>query len=198
MGEERRRYFRIKDSIEIGYRLLTDAEKEDPSSLLGTGDTLDSLENDLVMELMHLQNKHPETARVIELLNRKLDMIHHMMDVESRVDMTREYQARFIDLSACGAAFPVSKELPSGSMVLLQINLSAPFRTVRAIAKVVGCGKMQKPIDGDSHMLRLSFYEIHDNDQEMLIQYLMKRQVLELKARREAREHDELEGDAET
>lgn len=188
MDDERRRYFRIQDTIEIGYRPLTEEEREDPDALLGMGEELDGVEKELARLLIQAQSRHPDISRILELLNRKIDYVHHALAKNRRMDMTREYELRQVDVSGCGAAIPVSEHYSHNDLLLLQFNLPAPFRAVRTIAKVVSCKPLKVPRDMLDHMVRVEFEHMLDSDQEILIQYLMKRQVLELKARREARE----------
>ena len=188
MSEERRRYFRVQDTIELGYRPLGEEEMQDPESLLGKGELLESVEKELAMLLIQMQARHPDVIRALELMNRKIDIIHHSVDRNSRLDMTSEYEIRHVDISGCGAAFPVGEHFEPGDHILLQVNLPAPFRSVRAVAKVVSCKALANPTGYFNDMIRVEFAHILDKDQELLIQYLMKRQVLELKARREARE----------
>ncbi len=190
MDDERRRYFRIQDTIEIGFRTLTEEEREDPDALLGRGEELDGVEKELARLLIQVQSKHPDFSRIVELLNRKIDFLHHSLAKTSRMDMTREYELRLVDISGCGAAIPVTGRHGHGDLLLLQFNLPAPFRPVRTIAKVVSCKPLKTPRDLLDHMVRVEFDHIMESDQEILIQYLMKRQVLELKARREARERN--------
>lgn len=188
MDKERRRYFRIQDTIELGFRVLSAEEAADPDALLGKGEQLDTVEKELAMLLIQLQAKHPDLSRVFELINRKIDFVHHELEHSGRVDMTREYEARQVDISGCGAAFPVAESLEKDEHLLLQINLPAPYRSVRTVASVISCKPMSSPQGALDKMVRVEFEHIADNDQEILIQYLMKRQVLELKARREARD----------
>ncbi len=188
MDRERRRYFRIQDTIEIGYRALTEEELEEPEMLLGRGEELDGVEKELARLLIQAQSKHPDLYRILELLNRKIDFVHHSLAKSSRMDMTREYEIRQVDISGCGAAIPVAEHYSHGDLLLLQFNLPAPFRAVRSVGAVVSCKPMSNPQALLDRMVRVEFEHILESDQEILIQYLMKRQVLELKARREARD----------
>ncbi len=189
MTDERRKYFRVQDTIELGFRRLETEELADPEMLLGKGEELDNVEKELAMLMINLQSKHADLLRVLELLNRKIDFVHHSVDHGgSRLDMTHEYEMRQVDISGCGAAFPVADHLAADEKILLQINLPAPYRSVRAIARVISCKTMQKEAGVLNHMVRVDFDHMIENDQEILIQYLMKRQVLELKARRKARD----------
>lgn len=188
MVDERRRYFRIQDTIELGYRLLTAEELEEPEALLGRGELLDGVEKEIATLLLQFQSRHPDMVRILELLNRKVDLVHHMIEQEKRLDMTHEYEIRQVDISGCGAAFPVEDAYRAGDLLLVQIILPAPFRPVRVIASIVSCKPLQKPLERMRHMARVEFTHMLEKDQELLIQYLMKRQVTELKARREARD----------
>ncbi len=175
MEVERRRYFRINDTVKLSYRQLDKRGKsleDDNFDLIA--------EQDRRMETLisELKNENPKMIELIALLNQKLERLSPFEQHENTV---LAYRAREVNMSACGLAF--SEEIPVaiGSQLILYLVLANGLKlTLRGL--VVGCQLEREYTieDGDRYNWRVDFINLTEKDQELLIQNVVQRQSVQL------------------
>lgn len=189
MTEERRRYFRIDDSMGIAYRRLGKEEAkvfaQQSREQGGNFDFAANFDNRIQTLLDACRIQSPLAAELIDLMNKKLNFAIQQMDVDSELMHQIAYTLRKVNVSACGMAFDCDESLDAGQMLQLDIKLYPSELQVVAMAAVVECSKLATEDDTSSHFVRLNFVEINSHDQELLIQHIVKRQSLLLKQRRQ-------------
>ncbi len=129
----------------------------------------------------------PIAAELLDLLNKKLNFVIQQMDVDAELMHKIAYTLRQVNVSACGIAFSNEEMLKQGQLLKLDIMLQPRELHVVAMAEVVDSTAMApEEIDGDRRcFVRLNFTEINPNDQELLIQHMVKKQSEQLKLRRQ-------------
>ncbi|MDG9670717.1 hypothetical protein ONV78_23470 [Hahella sp. CR1] len=188
--DERRRFFRISDTVGLAYRVLQRgeaAEKESSESHVSSASLL-TLENDISKALESMRAANAGLAHMLELFNRKINLA---LTLENRSDgvWSEPRRAKRVNLSACGIAFPVEDHLDVGvtlqlHMILYPSNISMSLR-----ALVIACDKPRADDeDKDGFVLRADFTDIEEQNQEILIQHVLKCQTRQLRERREEKE----------
>jgi len=176
--EERRRFFRITDTLGVAWRTLTEEELGDNDILLNRPvdvySMLGSLENKITHKLGQFRIKDPLTAELIELLNQKLNCIANQMEAESVLVQKLAHRMQEVNISACGVGFLVDEQLVIGQTLVLDLALRPSNVHVTCYGKVVGC---EAASEGEGFYVRLEFCDIDEADQELLIQHIVKRQV---------------------
>lgn len=173
MSQERRRFFRINDHINISYESITAEEVTAEQKRILAGDqSVDLITNfdnriNTLLEQCRIQN--PVIAELFDLTNKKLNFIVQQMEIDSNLMREVAYSMRQVNISACGIAFAIDRGFPEGSY--LKVFLSLAGVQIGLICRVVSC----EAEDGE-YFIRLDFFAINAQDQEYLIQYVVKRQ----------------------
>ena len=195
MKQERRRFFRIDDIVGVCYRRLGPEEARVFAAKArehgGNFDYAANFDNRIQTLLDSCRIQTPVAAELLDLLNKKLNFVMRQMDIEAGLLQQIAYELKQVNISACGMAFANDEYLDRGEMLQLDILLKPGDLQVVALAEVVASEPLEpEPADGDRQwFLRLNFVELNPNDQELLIQHVVKRQSAALKARRQAQQN---------
>ena len=194
MSEERRRYFRIDDSMGVSYRKLGSEEaKAFVQQAREHGDNFDyaaNFDNRIESLLESCKIQSPMAAELIGLMNKKLNFVISQMDVDSDLMQKIAYTLREVNVSACGMAFANEEEMQKGQQLQLDILLHPSELHIVAMAEVVACSPLAVDDAKDKLccFIRLNLTQINSHDQELLIQHIVKRQSALLKQRRNERD----------
>lgn len=188
-NQERRRYFRIVDQVAISYRRLSEEENvargvgiNSPAALIV------QLENQISASLETLRSVQPQVHELLELFNRKINLVLALDDSISETDSEQLKRAQQVNISACGIAFPSYEQLEPNDKILLDLTLFPSNVCLKMVAVVIGNERLAEPIGDDAYIIRADFLDISSNEQEVLVQHIIKRQTLQLKERRESRQ----------
>lgn len=187
--QERRRYFRIVDQVAISYRLLS--EEEGDTSGLGVSSPaalIVQLENQISSSLETLRSSQPQVHEILELFNRKINLVLALDDSVSESVSDQQKRAQQVNISACGIAFPSNEQLSPNDKILLDLTLFPSNVCLKMVAVVIGSELLKEPIGDDAYLIRADFLNISSNEQEVLVQHVIKRQTMQLKERRESRQ----------
>lgn len=168
MHEERRRYFRINDTVDLSYRVTFDPEgNDDPTFEL-------IAEQDRRMEMLIAEQKHhhPELIELIALLNQKIERLTHL-DKQSKT--TIAFKARKVSLSACGLALEEHEPLALGAQLQLYLAV-APNIRLEIEGMLIDC----QPAESGHFTWRIDFVHLTPATEERLIQHVVQRQSAQL------------------
>ncbi|MFD2229307.1 hypothetical protein [Alkalimarinus sediminis] len=188
-NQERRRYFRIVDQVAISYRLLS--EEEGAATGVGINSPaalIVQLENQISASLETLRSVQPQVHELLELFNRKINLVLSLDESISQPESEQQKRSQQVNISACGIAFPSHEQLRPNDKILLDLTLFPSNVCLKLAAAVISSEPLPEPIGEDAYMIRADFVDITTNEQEVLVQHVIKRQTLQLKERREARQ----------
>lgn len=189
MVDERRRFFRIDDTVGISYRVLTDEELL--SRAKGEGHPLDafgmiaSYESRIENGLSQLRVRDPEVAAVLENINKKMNCVINQLEVESHLVQRIAHKVQEVNISACGLAFMADDAIDVGRVMSLNLMLRPTNLHISTYGTVIDCDA--QPGDGGFYV-RVNFQDMDPADQEVLIQHIVKRQGTLLRGVREEAE----------
>lgn len=191
----RRRFFRIVDSLGVSYKVITEAEvngSEGETEELSQPfvDTFSVMKNYNDVLNAALENIHPrdsDVATALEQLNNKFDAILMMLELDSLVTQRACHKVEEASISASGIAFPVEEKLTEGTFLALDLLLRPSSNHIGAIGKVISCDKLQ---DEEVYFLRVEFTEMSEKDRESLIQHIVQRQGVLLREIKEDMEEE--------
>jgi c-di-GMP-binding flagellar brake protein YcgR len=166
MNDDRRRYFRLNDTLALAYRVLT-PESEAPS----LEDPLQAQIQTCMAQLAHTQ---PALVELLELLDQKWTRALQLRD-----PVAQPLKTHSVNISACGLAFVHQQALPVGTQLRLDIQLLPDTAPLQAQASVLACD----PCLG-GYCWRLVYTCISHEASERLIQHLLKRQREQIQATR--------------
>lgn len=189
MTEERRRYFRIDDTLGVSFRRLTPEEiasfAERAGQHGGNFDLASNFDNRIQTLLDACRIQNPVAAEILDLMNKKLNVVLRQLDVDSELLQSIAYELKQVNVSACGLAFSCGERFNRGDILQLDLLLKPADLHVVSMAEVVACEAVENDDSEQAEFfLRVNFVELNSNDQELLIQHVVKRQSKLLKDRR--------------
>lgn len=191
----RRRFFRIVDSLGVSYKVMTEAElngaggeSDEPSKpFVDTFSVMKNYNEALSSALENIYPRDPDVASAIEQLNNKFDAILMMLELDSLVTQRACHKVEEASISASGIAFPVEEQLNEGTFLALDLLLRPSPNHIGAIGKVISCDKLQ---DQNVYYLRVEFTEMSEPDKERLIQHIVQRQGVLLRELKDEMEEE--------
>ncbi|HUH37807.1 MAG TPA: PilZ domain-containing protein [Spongiibacteraceae bacterium] len=180
--QERRRFFRVTDSVGVALQPIGDAEAQALAERIQGGlaglDYVSHFDNRIHALLDALKLQNPVAAELLDLLNKKLDCVIAQADID--VEQLRQvaYNLREVNISACGVALACDPPLAVGQHLQMELVLNPSQAQLTVLGLVVA---------SDSHaqgcFCRIDFVAISNADQELLIQHVVRRQSKVLKQR---------------
>ncbi|MFT5117640.1 MAG: hypothetical protein ACI9NY_001171 [Kiritimatiellia bacterium] len=185
-GDNRRRFFRIIDALGVSYRVMSGKEStansDEDEGAVQFVDTL-SVMNDyntlIQSSLEKIKTKDEHAAIAIEQLNKKVDTILMMLELDSLITQRACHRVEEASISASGIAFPIEESLQSNTYLALDLLLRPSSKHVNAVGKVIACDRLSAE---SLYYLRVEFTEMMDKDREILIQHIVQRQGTLLRA----------------
>jgi len=192
---ERRRYFRIEDTVIIHYEVLSEEEAVQKEAELKQinlkiPDRLRDTERELQLLIDKLRVQNPHFASAIELLNVKFNVLKQSQPERFVRGHGIEESVKEVSISACGIAFVSETHLKLGHMVFLDITLLPTDVHIMTLATVVACDTLTDEKSVNSWALRLDFHNLPPDDEEMLVQHIVKRQGRLIQAEKRTRSDD--------
>ncbi|MDA0822726.1 MAG: PilZ domain-containing protein [Proteobacteria bacterium] len=193
MSTERRKYFRIQDSALVKYRVIQSdkLEAERRSVHLNqikaenTRAALFGLETHLQEVFEKVRHSNQPIVEALELINRKINLLERIVSIEHAVPGSDEYlehEPKEINLSGGGMAITAECVLAVGANLAIDLVLLPSNDPMRVFGRVVSTRK----IDGNQHVISIVFEEIRPDDQDRLIQHILRRQSEQLRLARQA------------
>lgn len=185
MNDERRRYFRIDETMGVSYRVLSEAEAKVfvKQSKTGEIDYAANFDNRIQTLLDACRIQAPIAAELIDLVNKKLNFVIHQMDIDTHLMQQVAFSLQTVNVSACGMAFHCEDNLTLGKKLQIELSLHPGELRVTSLAQVVACGPALEGSDL-AYFVRVEFQQMTNYDQELLIQHIVKGQSLQLKKQR--------------
>ncbi len=181
MTDERRRYFRINDTIGITYHVLK-GEELSVSKGVHAPDILELVsKQDQRIEqlLLEIAEDNPKVAELVTVFNQKIERIVTQLVIESNLVDRIAHRIKEANISACGVAFHNHEGISEGARLKMELTLYPSEKIVTVQAIVVDC----EP-EGDEWYWRVDFYDMSETLQEVLIQHVVVSQGHQLKKMR--------------
>jgi len=193
MTNERRKYFRIKDTALVMYRVIQDSmlEAERRNVYLNqvkrenARAALFGLETRFQDLVDTLRGRDPHLSEALEVLNRKINLLERVAATEQAaagIDDQFEHEPKEIDLSGGGMAIKADCPLAVGSHLAIDLVLLPDNEPMRIFGSVVET----RQSEDKTFTISIAFEEIRQEDQDRLIQHVLRRQSHGLRARRES------------
>ncbi|MCY0967207.1 hypothetical protein [Parathalassolituus penaei] len=179
---ERRRYFRLDDQLLLAFMPI-EASKAEVKPLT-RDEAMERMEIEIDSLLSQLRSREPATARLLELLNQKINQFssHQRLDLK---DMPEQVLTH-VNLSACGIRFLTHNNLADQTHLRLHITLLPSNTPLCLIARIVAVEhnplSAENP-DTEPWLIRATFEPILESDEEQLIHHMLRLQSRQLAAR---------------
>jgi c-di-GMP-binding flagellar brake protein YcgR len=190
---ERRTFFRVDDSVSLSYHQVSEKEMDErmdrvEMELEGNFTVMSSIAsiNQNMAGIMHrIEGDEPDIAEYLKAINTKIEILGRAL-LSKDSDLV-EQPAQPVNLSASGMAFYSSEPLEKGALLELRLLLMPSFTGIITFGEVVGSDSVDDA-EGYSFFIRLNFIHMRENDRDLLIRHVIKRQGEYLRKRRENRE----------
>lgn len=184
-GSDRRRFFRIDDRLQIGIARLQDVQDAERHGAGGRGNVLLDIDRRITAIVASARLQAPAVAELAELLNRKLNHVIDTLRLNEEIAHRASFREFDVSLSACGLGFALQDYYEPDTWLVVDLMLPPREDYLRVVARVVRCLEQ----NNGAWLLHLEFAEIPEDDQEELIQYILRRQSAYLHGLREKRDY---------
>lgn len=198
--ENRRRFFRIDDAVRLSYRVLDRQQLADGVTRLSEGlggsfalmASLGAITHRMSVQLRHIEQQNPDIGQYLRSLDQKIDAVARALLLQD-ADLPAESEEP-VSLSAGGLAIPVRECLSSGTPLEVRLLLLPSLAGILAFGTVVECSVPPAESDypSESRLMRVDFTHIRDEDRDLLIKHMLRRQGERLRQAREAADSREL------
>jgi len=202
-NDERRRFFRIEDSVRLNIRAVPSEELAhyvenlehrvvDSFTLMAT---LEALSQQVAASLRRIEAKTPDVADYLKTLDKKLDLIAQAFLAEG-VDLVNQ-PARAANLSASGMSVHSHDLFESGQALEIKMLLLPSYTGIVTYGTVMECIRPDG-IEADPaypYQLRIDFSFMRDEDRDALIRHVLLKQAEGLRRRHEQHGHDDTASD---
>lgn len=190
-NEERRRFFRIDDDINLYYRVIDAKSVNDMShvrpDILGScslSTALDMLTQEAKVTMRRIESRDPEIADYLKVLNNKIDLIAQALVLQG-ADFG-EKKPRNVNLSASGLAFDNEEALNIGDYLEIKMVLSSLVAVILVYARVVYCKEnADQQYNKLPFLISVDYVNIQEQDRELLIRHIVRRQMQQIRESRE-------------
>lgn len=195
--DERREYFRIDDSLRLGYREIDPGTLERRIEVLEKGQegeftllsSLAAVTQEMSGTLHLIESAQRDIAAYLKSIDRKIEILGRAFLTRSSELFDQPVQS--VNLSATGICFEVASPLQAGAVLELRILLTPSYSGILCYAEVIAC---EADADGERegrYSLRTRFLYLRDADRDLLIQHVIQRQGEEIRKARRRREQEQ-------
>ena len=194
LEDERRRFFRIEDLVHLTYRVIDDEELSEKAQMLEKGmleqfmvmSSLSAITTEMAATFRKIEVGDPDVAAYLKALDKKIDLVGKAIMLDE-VSAT-ENKAAAVNLSASGIAFHTNEVIPTGTHVELKMMLLPSYTGIMTFGEVVGNDSISNDAEYQNQV-RIDFTHLRDEDRDMLIKHVIRKQGDMLRERRAAREN---------
>jgi len=184
--EEKRRYYRIDDSVSLSYKAISEADLDDAIALskVDSGrrqkllSSLAELDGRINSLLLDIDDQLPEVASVLKLLNRKIHIVGQMSDSaeSSGQEDVIPRPTHKISLSASGVSFHAPASVRVHDCLELSLTLFPEYYFIKAFGRVVSCRDALPSSPDFNKLVAVDFVFLDDDDQDYIMSHVLKKQ----------------------
>jgi hypothetical protein len=195
-SDERRRYFRIDDSVNLSLSPVPEGEldarlkrlQQDAAGSFGLMGGLTAIDQQVSACLRRIEGKEPDVADYLKAMDRKLNLLVRAFLAEE-LDVS-DKPPRAVNLSAGGLSVHSREPFDAGTVLEIQMLMLPSYTGILAYGTVVECAEPDaaQAEPGYPYLLRIDFSFMRDVDRDVLIRHVLLKQAEWLRERRVARE----------
>jgi len=190
-AEERRRFFRIDDEVNLFYQKVDEKMVLEPSHLsdnilsnCSLSAALEMVSQDSAQLLYRLERNQPDVADYLRLIDTKIDLLAQAIMLQG--GEFKENNTRNANLSAAGIAFEVEQKLETGDYLEIKMLLVHCMAIIVAYGKVVYCKDSQSGDSEYPYLVGVDYVNMKDQDRELLIKHVVKKQLQQIRDKKES------------
>lgn len=188
--EEKRRYFRVNDTINLLHKVIDEKAlnslshvSNDVLSNCSLTTALDVLAQEARMLMPRLERRDPELFEYLKIMDTKINLIAQA--VTSQNDRFSEHDTREVSLSATGLAFSNEIPIEKGELLELRMLLTSCMAVIVAYGRVVQCKDISQDNPQRPFAICVEYINLKEDDRELLIRHVVKKQLQQLRDKNE-------------
>jgi hypothetical protein len=190
-NEEKRRYFRVNDTVNLLYKVIDEKSPDrlshvssDVLSNCSLTSALEVLTRDARGLLARLERRDPEIAEYLKVLDTKINLI--AQGISAKEEQFSEHDTREVVLSATGLAFSNEVPVQPGQLLELRMLLTSCMVVIVAYARVVHYKNIVEENALRPYSVCVEYVNLQEEDRELLIKHVVKKQLQQLRDKYEA------------
>jgi hypothetical protein len=190
-GADRRHFFRIDDTVRLSLVRVPEAElaarldrlDQDLAGNFTVMSSLAAITAQMTVSFRRIENRDPDLAAYLRAIDHKIEIIGRAFTAQD-TELVAE-AAVPVNLSAGGMCVGTRDEFAVGTHVEIRMLLFPSFTGLLIYGTVVDYGDPADAHDDEfRHVVRIEFTHIREQDRELLIRHLLRRQSDQLRERR--------------
>ncbi|TPQ29672.1 PilZ domain-containing protein [Methylomonas koyamae] len=189
--EEKRRYFRVNDTINLLHKVIDkknfDAASHVSNDVLSNctlSSALDVLAQEARMLGPRLERRDPEMFEYLKIIDTKINLIAQAINAQT--DNFSEHDTREVSLSATGLAFSNEQAIAVGEILELRMLLTSCMAVIVAYARVVQCKDISQDNPQRPFAICVEYINLTEDNRELLIKHVIKKQLQQLRDKNES------------
>ena len=152
--------------------------------------SLAAISAQMAVSMRRIEQRDPDVAQYLNALDRKIEVLGRAFLADENELLAQD--AIPVNLSAGGMGMDVREQYAPGDFLEIKMLLFPSFTGVLTYGEVVDCEPVAEDCvsDGYRFHLRVSFSHMREQDRDILIRHIIRRQSNELRDRRERAESD--------
>lgn len=190
-GRDRRQFFRIDDTVRMQIEPVDADQLAAGIANLERGfdgnftvmSSLAALTAQMAASMRRIESRDPDVASYLKALDQKMEILGRAFLAQESELLTSEDQT--VNLSAGGVSLRSDSAMDVGQALEIRMLLYPSFTGLLSFGEVVSCVDMaQADNEGYAYQLRVAFVHMREQDREILIRHVLRRQSESLRARR--------------
>lgn len=184
--EEKRRYFRVNDTINLLHRVIDESKVTERSHIshdvLGNYSlmaALDVLNQEAAALTSRLERRDPELFEYLKIIDGKINLLTQA--IASQDNEFSEHDKKEVNLSASGLAFNNDEAIPVGALLELRMLLTSCLAVIFAYGRVVYCNDIAKDNPDHPFQICVEYVNMNEDDRELLIKHVIRKQMQQLR-----------------
>lgn len=182
MSEERRRYFRIDDTVYLHFQLLPTKEQQQRIDAFWQDESHSSPGNEFTFQLEqhqadlnHIKARIPELGRYLMVLEEQIQLLTEKVYSKKLQNSAVEMP---VSLSGQGIAFESEIKVSTEERMEINIKLLPEGQHITLIGRVISCSALKTP--PDMFKLSVDFEHIREADREVIVKHVHNKQLIAL------------------
>ena len=192
-GSERRSFFRIDDTVRLSLGRVPAEELAGRLDRLDRGldgnftvmSSLAAITAEMTVGLRRIEKRDPDLATYLRAVDQKIELIGRAL-IAQEPELSAE-TAVPVNLSAGGMCVGVDEAFEAGALIEVRMLLFPAFTGLVIYGTVVESSPAaaEKARGRYRHLARIEFTHIREQDRELLIRHLLRRQSAQLRDQQE-------------
>ena len=182
MQNDRRKYFRYTENLMMSYSLQgDDSQSKEEIQALNLIEDFSHMSQQLKSALGRIPGRAMEIANCLKILDTKINLLAQSVLYQKNSAVLSQHR---INLSAGGLSFSSEEPIPIDSILTIQLILPPELDSLNLRARVVNCHK-QKEDKQEIYCVSVTFIEVSDMVQDIIVRHIMRCQAEELRIKKE-------------